>query len=543
MNSFQIKVTQGSCEGKIVPVFPGEAVSIGRSRHSNNLIVLSEQDVSARHCMVLMDSDGTVSLEVLSDKQTEVDGRPLKSGDKVALHGGQQIRLGSSVSILLEQIGGDDDMPTAFQPAAGQGGDDDMPTAFQPAAGQGGDDMPTAFRSAAGQGGDDMPTSALFTPGRGGKGKSAASAKTAAKAGADAEPEMKTDFQTRFASFDELEKVKKKYQSRRILKASLIGLAVLLVLGLSVALFFWLRDPEGLVDWPADLNHPNARSALVLRGNIGLVFPSTLNYSVTDNSVEVQTAFGTKRDIPVHIQATVWDDPAGLQIDRLDAFHQYKKKMLDEDVTLDFDLHEDFKFVNTELEDSAGIPLNYVSYTRRIGNDDYFGYLIFFRYQIMNVSYLVEVPKAMQWKTGTYLKSLLSSMFRVANPITVDHWEGSSKYRTSTEIKEDLDDARLALQQNSPGEWSRVFYCVHSALIKSLMKNDEENLASARNLLVSLRHQQAGWFNSQRLAYLFAKNKNNKKDMQAIQAACEAAFPVEVQNTDYRYDLIKRKAW
>ena len=101
MSSCQIKVIRGSGEGQIVSVHSGDIVSIGRSRHSNNQIVLSELDVSARHCMVRMEKDG-VWLEVLSDKVTEVDGRSLQRGDRVPLYNGQTVNLGKTVSFVLE---------------------------------------------------------------------------------------------------------------------------------------------------------------------------------------------------------------------------------------------------------------------------------------------------------------------------------------------------------------------------------------------------------------------------------------------------------
>ena len=536
MNSCQIKVIRGSGEGQIVPVHSGDIVSIGRSRHSNNQIVLSELDVSARHCMVRMDKDG-VWLEVLSDKVTEVDGRSLQRGDRIPLHHGQKVNLGKTVSFVLEGEPGDSDAQNdaaqqAFpsdssEPPPSQNDiDDDTPTVEMHAPNL---KLPGTFDDETPTGGfhvrnlpsgyNNTPTSTLPTMQNSAPNRIEAAFNSSAqgappeKTKDDNTQTVNSEFETRYASFDELEIVKKKYQTRRQWKAILIGIAVSLFLGVSCCLYFWLRtDDESEMTWPDELPQSNAKSAIVFRDYIGLVFPSTLNYSESEDAVEVFTAFGKMRDIPVHIQAFAWDDTEGLQMDRKDAFSRYKEKMEEEDVSLHFEKKERTLVLNEKVRNSPGVPLSYDSFTRKLENESYFGYLAFFRYQAMNVAYWVEAPEATRSKTDEYMEYMIPSMFRVANDITVIHWEGSPVFRKNSTIKDDLDDARSALHETSPSpsKFYDIYYSLHSALIKACMANDQESLKTAQDLLYSFRQDQRTEFGN--LSFRYDKSSGPAMD-------------------------------
>jgi len=562
MNSCQIKVIRGSGEGQIVPVHSGDIVSIGRSRHSNNQIILSELDVSARHCMVRMEKDG-VWLEVLSDKVTEVDGRSLQRGDRIPLYHGQKVNLGKTVSFVLEEEPGASDVQNqAAQqqefpsdssappqsdaaPSPSQNDmDDDTPTVEIHARnlklpGTFNDDTPTgSFHVRKLPAGYDAPTPTLPTM----RDSTPNGIEAAVDSSAQGAPPKKmkdgntqtldSEFETRYASFDELEIVKKKYQAKRQWKAILIGIAVTLFLGVSCFLYFWLRtDNDSTMTWPDELNHPNAKSAIVFRDYIGLVFPSTLNYSVSEDAVEVFTAFGTKRDIPVHIQAFAWDDVDGLQLDRKDAFCRYQDKMKAEDVNLNFDKKERDIFLNEKVKYSPGVPLSYDSFTRKLGSEEYFGYLIFFRYQAMNVAYWVEAPVATRSKTDEYLEYMLPSMFRVANDITAIHWEGSSVFRKNSTIKNDLEDARSKLDGNG-ATYSAIYLSLHSALIKACNKNDQESLKTAQDLLYSFRKNQRDKFGELSL-------RLNKPHDRIEEKAIWDDYDLYFQSTDWLLPLKK----
>ena len=62
-------------------------------------------------------------------------------------------------------------------------------------------------------------------------------------------------------------------------------------------------------------------------------------------------------------------------------------------------------------------------------------------------------------------------------------------------------------------------------------------------MLIKLREQQTVWYNSQKLAYQFAEKNKDVRTMLSIQSMCDSIFSAEFQQSDYRYDLIKRKDW
>lgn len=112
MKNWQIRFVGGSCAGKIVPVRINEPVNIGRSR--SNSVVLTEPDVSARHCILKAETDGSVSLEILSSRITKVDEQTVNISDRVALHAGQTVFMGEEARFILEHFD-NDDMATQMQ--------------------------------------------------------------------------------------------------------------------------------------------------------------------------------------------------------------------------------------------------------------------------------------------------------------------------------------------------------------------------------------------------------------------------------------------
>ena len=111
---YQIRFTQGEIAGKCVPLSKDKALTIGRS-HSNEL-KLSAPDVSGRH-VVLMLTDGGVSMDNLSSRVTLVDSTPLSAAERKTLMAGQTVTMGSATAFVLECL--PDDAPTAPPPTSG----------------------------------------------------------------------------------------------------------------------------------------------------------------------------------------------------------------------------------------------------------------------------------------------------------------------------------------------------------------------------------------------------------------------------------------
>ena len=527
MKHCQIRFLAGSKKNSIFPIEKGKAISIGRSR--SNTIVLTEPDVSARHCIlrkeVSRDDDDTI-LEVLSSRTTKLDDADLSIGDKKRLKDGQCITMGDDVVFRFEETVSEaedsDNIPTISNlPSDSKENDSEKTLPSIPEA-----------------------SSPIPLPDSDGTDSSKSSVPDDHESTHPEELFETQAIKTRIASADEIEEIKKSFQNKQRKKIFLIASAVILFLGLTLGCYFYFRpETETQVTWPDDLKDPKATTALVLRSSVGIVFPSTVRYSTKENQIEVFSALGKNRDIPLHVLAKSWDDPASLDLDRHTAFQKCISMLKEIDNSLNVDSNDERIFVNTEIKESAGIPLNFVSYTRRVENDDVFGYLIFFRHHQENYISLMEVPISTQWKTSFYLKSQIPNMFRIANSITPGYWEGTSNYRKGSSIKDDIEEARIALMQRSPASWSRIFLCVRSALIKSQKQKRQAELEQAKLLLLKLRQVQAEWYSTQKLAYLYAENNKEKNTLETIQSNCESAFTAEFQNSDYRYDLIRRKVW
>ena len=515
MSSYLIRFLSGSLNGVSIPIGPGTSISIGRS-HKNDY-VLTEPDVSAMHCRLSCKAEG-VELEVISSRRTLLDAEALSIGDKRILTAGQKLTLGNNVVILIENT-----------PDSEATDEDDKPT--QSLAGM----SINAISNATPDGGiPPVPQPQIQS-------------QAALPDDNDEDELFKTDIlenKTRIASDDEIEDIKRSYLKRRRNKAILVILPIITFFIVSLLLYNLLKaKPERGLDWAPALKDSKAKTSLNLRNNVFIVFPSTIKYSQNGNDIEIFSFFGANREIPLHIIAKTWDDPKSLKIDRDVDFLNCQKMLQEKNNTLNFDNNvKETMFVNKDAKNSPGILLNYISYTRRLDNDDVFGYLIFFRYQAQKYYAMMEIPLSMQGESKRF-QAFLPYMFKVTDAIPEKHWEGRSSFRKETTSKEDIEEARTTLLTKSPAGWSRIYLCLSSALIKSKLKNQNEEVKEARQLLIKLRQMQYEWYSAQKLAYLQAEINGDKHTKQLIQSNCEAAFTSDFQQFDFRYDLIRRKVW
>ena len=181
-------------------------------------------------------------------------------------------------------------------------------------------------------------------------------------------------------------------------------------------------------------------------------------------------------------------------------------------------------------------------------NDDFWGYAFFLRQEANIHSVMIEVEIGDQWRAEPFMRSQASSMILYAYQRTEEHWEGTSSYRAETSVAEDLREAASFMEREAPVYWGRIHYLLLSALIKSakLENPDQDQLAQvtdATNMLARLRRLQTTWYNTQRLAWQYAFQNEDKTTMNSIQAMGESVFSSEFQYSDFRYDLIKRKDW
>jgi len=236
------------------------------------------------------------------------------------------------------------------------------------------------------------------------------------------------------------------------------------------------------------------------------------------------------------------EDNATLTQSRDEAFHAWMKQQKEEEVGgMDFGTLQEYVF--TCQNSGSGVPFNRVSYRRRIDNEDYFGYAVYFRYENRIHTILIEVPLAAQWRSNMFFRNYLDSMVIFAARRAPEYWEGTSDYEPKSTIEQDFNEVKIYQKRKSPVYWEKIHYNLISVLIKAKQKNDTRSLELAKSMLAKLRAEQREWYNTQKLAYQLAYKNGRKGTMQSIQATASSIFTPEFQQSDYRYELIKRKDW
>lgn len=552
MTQLRISFTEGDNKGENYPLLPEQVVSVGRS-HSNT-IRLAAPDVSGKHLIIRTDKGGNINMEILSSRTTVVNGKNAKIGDILRLAAGSTVQLGNNTVFVIDEDGGDDVMKTQIP------SDDDQKTALPtPGWNNDSDTEKTTMRS--------MDTATVV-------GKAPAAAKAPAKkappaagntivgqtmvgstiiqsgnstvASDSAVSEETVAFQTRVASDDEMDKIKQSIKFKQRKKIVLIALPLFLFFAIAVFLYFYLKPTaEEFVTWPADSNGEFLNEYKQIAPYLAIVYPNVPGCTVAgdDSNAEINTRIGKLRDVRLHIIAKSVKDPATLEMDHQAAFEKWMNDLQEQEVTLTFGGDRTTLFLNTTK--GAGVPMTYITYTRRVENDDFWGYALFLRNQDNIHSVMIEVETGDQWRSEPFMRAQATGMVIYAFQRTEEHWEGTSSYRRETPVAEDLREAASFMDREAPVYWGRIHYLILSALIKSAKseKPDEGQMGDAVNMLIRLRRAQTTWYNTQRLAWQYAFQNEDRETMNSIQAMGESVFSSEFQYSDFRYDLIKRKDW
>ena len=551
MTQLRISFTAGGNRGEQYPLLPEQVVSVGRS-HSNT-IRLTEPDVSGKHLIIRTDKGGKISVEVLSSRTTVIDGKNASIGDILKLSPGSTVQMGSSTVFVIESDDGgdmktmvpsDDDEKTALPTPGWKTGTDDaekttMRSVDDGATIAGKAPAPTSApakapsKAPAPAPGNTILNTLSTMFGGGSKGQENAVEETIA-------------FSTRVASDDEMDKIKKSIRTRQRKKVFLIALPLLLFFAIAVFLYFYLKpSPEEFVTWPTDSKGNFLNEYRQIAPYLAIAYPDVPGCTVTgdDSNVEINTAIGKLRDVRLHILAKSVKDPATLEQDHQQAFENWMEAMQEQEVTLTFAGDKTTMFLNTTK--GAGVPMTFISYTRRVENDDFWGYALFLRREDSIHTVMIEVETCDQWRSEPFMRGQGTGMVLYAFQRTEDHWEGASSYRRETTVAEDLREASSFMDREAPIYWGRIHYLLLSALIKSAKAGnpEPEQVADAKNMLIRLRRLQTDWYNTQRLAWQYAFQNEDRGTMNSIQAMGESVFSSEFQYSDFRYDLIKRKDW
>lgn len=552
MTQFRISFTAGDNQGEEYPLLPEQVVSIGRS-HSNT-IRLAAPDVSGKHLIVRTDRGGNITVEVLSSRTTVIDGKNASIGDILKISPGSTVQLGNNTVFVVASD--DDDMATVVAaPGYSAPSSDDEKTAL-PTPGwknepDGEKTVMGSSDTATVQGKAPVPPP---PPAGNNIGKTIV---TLLQFGGSKDKEPEEDaqsqetvaFSTRVASDDEMDKIKKSIQFKQRKRVVLIALPLFLFFALAVFFYFYMKpSPEEFVTWPMDSENNFLNDYRQIAPYLAIVYPNVQGCLVTgdDSNVEVNTRIGKLHDVRLHILAKSVKDPATLEQNHQEAFEKWMEAMQEQEVTMTFAGDRTTTFLNTSR--GAGVPLTCVSYTRRVENDDFWGYALFLRNEDNIHSVMIEVEVGDRWRSEPFMRAQATGMVIYAYQRTEEHWEGTSSYRRETPVAEDLKEAFSFMEREAPVYWARIHYLILSALIKSakVQNPNQDQLAQtaeAKNMLIRLRRSQTTWYNTQRLAWQYAFQNEDKATMNSIQAMGESIFSSEFQYSDFRYDLIKRKDW
>ena len=518
----KIVFLQGSHASREFVLEAGKTIGIGRSR--SNEIVVIEGDVSARHLLVTMLSSGEVELEVLSSRTTKIADELIPIGTRRTLNPGEVVSMGEIVRFSLA-VGQDVDAKTDFSQAEA--------TRLEISGEE------SAFATVTSQ------QKTVIEP-----------LKSSAKAVAIEKNEKPVDvnatvvMETRIASPEEMEAIRAVHHKKRVRKSILTSIPIIAFIVLSVLLYVVYKPvKEEYASWPKDASGDYRNAYRIIEPYLAVVYPDIANASVkkTQNGVVIETAIGQTEDVPLRISAETNASIDEFYFGRNVSFDRFRERTRSADPSVSWGNDSRMFFIGTER--GAGVPVNFVSYTRRLGEEDYSGHLLYVRYSDRVTAIWIEVPLVHEWRASRFMRSHTASMVIYATRLVDAHWEGgdSSFLTKGKTAKDDLEAADRYLKQESSIYWGKAFVALRNALVKASLNKEEATVAAARDSLIALRHRQKEWYDAKCLAYQYARRLGDSRYahemLESIQSACESVFTHELQDSDCRYELIRRKDW
>ena len=508
--SVKIVFIGGALTGTVAEVPVGGALSVGRSHTCD--VRTSEGDVSARHLLFRLGVGGTATVEVQSSRKTLFNGTPVSLGNTFAVKDGDTFQCGGTLVCRVECTRDVDSEKTEPPDAEA--------TVLPPYKAK---PVPTASVEK-----ESVPASGV--PPASGE-----------------DPNATIAIQTRIASDEEMDEIKRLYSGRRIRRMMSVIIPSILFLAAAVGAWIWFSPKtEEFVSWPEDAKGRSMDRNVLVAPYLAMTVPdsSACRVEKGDGNIEVSTFAGVQHDVPMHFQALTSSDTNSLMVGRERAFDGWLRNRRVEDSS--FNPSTDRRKLWVCKSTGNGVPVNYVSYTRRIGEEDWYGYLLYLRFEDTTHVVFAEVLLKDRWRADPLLRGNLDSFVRFAPRRAYEAWEGYDSIRPGDCPKCDLDEAERYFSPDgklAAAYWDAVWYRVRSALVKAKRGGKVKMLERARKLLVRMRAAQSDWYAEQRNAWNQADRIGDRHTKQTLQASAETAFSEDFRNCDYRYDCIKRKEW
>jgi hypothetical protein len=516
---YRISFTKGSLAGHLFPL-GAEPVIVGRS-HTCGIRVM-EPDVSARHVMLSVGAKG-VEMEVISSRRTVLDGKALKTGDRVPVRAGQSVAMGGIVAFAVECYRSDGEQTEApgdwtdgmTRFGADAGGDDGATR--RPGSVRAGDE--TSMTTPSGGIGDDDDTGTHIPPPPPSRPKPppvrrspppAPSATSTGTVGTMAVPPPPSGgetlgteaipppadatqvIQTRAATPQEMAYMRELHNRKRRKKLGLrLGLGGL-VMAVAAGLCIWLgmNAPEQTLSMPkgrkvwklldTELKPVERENAASVASSIFWAYPDAGGWEtettekrmnpalrVAETVFSVKTRVGRDLDVPLQLRLVVYDNPASLNQSQEEAFADW-------DRTNDLGLEKQGRLATDFVGKDPGIPFLRYTYTRKAtpaeeaeGVLDWAGVLSFGRIRDTCLVCFREVPSVEELR-AEYMLVRTEIFLAISPPIILARWMGlpvSRQYPGDLPILR--NSANELMGKNMDNEWEELETKLTSILIRT----------------------------------------------------------------------------
>ena len=514
-----ISAEHGGAEYDISPA----VLQIGRS-HSCD-IRFTAPDVSGHHVEILLDGSGAPVMRTLSQRTTMVNDAAVAPDSVTPLHENDLIRLGDEVVLKICCIG---DSETTLAPDI----DPDVTILPEtPAAG-----APRNDAAETGEGA--VETIAQTVPDAAGEtGEAAETPAGGAAETGGAEDEQTILMQTRVASLEEIDLLRKR-QNRGSRKKTVVYACGALICIAIIAICWGISATrrEAVLTWPLDAKGKFNDEVIAPNAEAGsdflIYFPRDKNMKVDRkaNDIVAETRIGKLRDVPLRLEFHAVKSPDNLRTKRGEGFGKWIETAIRKGGKWNFDSISPVQFRGR----NNGFPYLTAKYTRSVNGRSWFGVAGYMKFRDWEFVILREIPTEERWR-GEELISR-ESFFSVAPAFIARHWE----YGGQILPEPSLEEARSMLDRTSPAMWPQISDILISVMIRSLQTNDLKNFEKAQAMMAELRMKQTNWLNAEKLEYFTAIAKHRYKDAKRIRENCRQMFSDE---NDQRYHFIRRDQW
>ena len=255
----RICFSAGSLAGQTFELAAGSSLSLGRSRTCD--IKASEPDVSGRHLVFRRGAGAGVTVEVASSRKTLFNGTSVSMSDSFPVKNGDTFRCGGELVCRVECDDEDATVPPPVATAPSASGENDK-TVFPGGTHQAQTVRPMASEQTAAA----VSRQTVVPP---------------PKTGSVSESNSTIAIQTRIASDEELEDIRRAYRARRTRRTlSIIGPA-LMFLAAALGAWIWFRPKtEEFVSWPETPDGRSMDRNVIVAPYLALTVPDSSNCRV-----------------------------------------------------------------------------------------------------------------------------------------------------------------------------------------------------------------------------------------------------------------------